>query len=680
MKKFSIYISCFLLAAGTAFAQADRSVYPEPGPAPQINIADAESFELDNGLKVFVVENRKLPRVAYSLVLDRSPLFEGDKAGLTGFIGEMLMGGTTSKSKDEIDNAIDMIGGRLSFSSSSASASSLTKYQDQLLTLFADVLLHPSFPQEELDKLKKQALSGLATQKDSPDAIASIVSNAVLYGKDSPYGESETEETVKNIGLEDVKQYYTQYYRPNIAYLAIVGDIDLKQAKNLVEKHFGAWQKGEVPLQEFKSKDLPSQTEVILVNRPSSVQSILKLAYPLDLKPNDPHVITATLANNILGAGSAGRLFQKLREEKGYTYGAYSSLSPSRYIGSFNAEASVRTEVTDSAAYTLISELKRIGQKTITQEELDNAKANVSGSFGRSLEQPSTIASFAINTELNDLPKDYYKNYLKNVDAVSLDDVNSLASSLITPEKAYVIVVGNTDAFADNMTPFGEVKFYDIEGNPAVKVDVEDASVTPERIVNNYLEAIGGKEKLSAVKRMSITAETEVQGMKLTIDAYTDEANTVAIQEVKMGPQVAQKMVTTAEKTIMTAQGQTQEAPADLHKASLEWLIIFPELHYLSEGYKLELDGVAKVAGEDAYKLKVTTAGGSSSVNYYSVSSSLKLKSESATAGESEYKEYKEYEGIKLPFIASQKSPGMPFTLELTTTEVVINGPERKAE
>ncbi|WP_028295857.1 M16 family metallopeptidase [Olivibacter sitiensis] len=677
MKKINCYISLFLLSIASAFAQVDRSQYPAPGPAPQINIGEAESFTLDNGLKVFVVENHKLPRVAYSLVLDRDPLFEGDKAGLTSLVGNMMMGGTTSKSKDEIDESIDMIGGRISFSSSSANASSLTKYQDQLLSLFTDILLNPVFPQEELEKLKKQELSGIASSKDDPNAIMSNVSNAVLYGKDTPYGETETEATVKNIGLDDVKQYYSSYYKPNIAYLAIVGDINVKQAKELINKYLGAWKKGDVPQHAFTTKELPTKREIALVNRPTSVQSIVKLAYPVDLKPNDPNVIPAAIVNNILGGGSAGRLFQKLREEKGYTYGAYSSLSPSRYIGNFSASASVRTEVTDSAALALVGELEKLGQKTITQAELDDAKATLMGNFGRSLEQPSTIASFAINSELNKLPKDFYKNYLKNIDAVTLEQANTLAPSIISADKAYLIIVGNTDAFADKVTQLGEVKFYDIEGNPEVKVAVDDASITAQGIVDKYIAAIGGKEKLSAVKRIAIVNETELQGMKLGIESYNDEEKELAIQEVKMGDQLLSKVVTTKEKTIMTQQGQSQEAPAEMHNTMVKAIQIFPELHYAENKATLELDGISKVNGEDAYKVKVTPTDGGASVNYYSVSSGLKLKSESASSGEAEYKVYKEYEGIQLPVSSVVKNPGIPMPLELTTTTVVINGPER---
>lgn len=469
MKRVCIYTLICFLSLGLVRAQVDRTKYPEPGPAPQINIGDAETFILPNGLKVFVVENHKLPRVTYSLVLDRSPLFEGEKAGLTNMVGGMLMGGTKNRTKDQLDEEIDLIGGKMFFGSTTARASSLTKYQDKLLTLFADVLLNPSFPQSELDKLKKQAISAIASSKDSPDAISEKVSHAVLYGKDHPYGEFATEKTVSNVQLSDVKAYYDSYFKPNIGYLAIVGDITKQEAERLTKQYFGSWQKGEVKKQEWAVPTAPQKNEVILVKRPSSVQSVVNITYPLALKYNDADAIPAQVLNNILGGGPASRLFLNLRERKGYTYGAYSSLSPDKIVGNFSAGASVRTEVTDSAVYQFLEELKRIDNKTITEQELTNAKAILSGSFGRSLEQPATIADFAINTELQNLPKDYYKNYLKNLNAVTIEQLNTLAPKYIKPAHAYIVVVGNTDAFEDRIKQFGELRYYTNTGEPEVK-------------------------------------------------------------------------------------------------------------------------------------------------------------------------------------------------------------------
>ncbi len=466
MKSISIYITLLFFTLNSVFAQVDRSHYPEPGAAPTINIGDAETFTLPNGLKVFVVENHKLPRVTFSLKLDRDPILEGNKAGYTSLVGPLMMGGTKSLNKDQLDEAIDQIGASINVSSTSAVASSLTKHKETLLTLFADVLFNPSFPQEELDKLKKQTISVLAAEKDDPNSIGMVVSNAVLYGKDHPYGENATEITVNAIEVADIANYYKSYFRPNIAYMAIVGDITKNEAEALMKKYFGSWEKATVPTHKWPKAVVPTENQVVLVDRPASVQSVINITYPVELQFNSPDRIGASLLTYILGGGASSRLFMNLRESKGYTYGAYSSISPDRISGNFAADASVRTEVTDSAAYQFFYELKNITEKTITEEEVAAAKAYLTGSFGRSLENPATIANFALNTEIYDLPKDYYKNYLKNLDAVTIETLNDIAPKYIKPANAYLIIVGNTEAFKDTIGQFGEVKNYTVEGDP----------------------------------------------------------------------------------------------------------------------------------------------------------------------------------------------------------------------
>jgi len=257
MKK--LFISALALAfATTTIAQVDRSKMPEPGPAPKIELGKTESFTLDNGLKVFVVENHKLPKVAYSLSLNIDGILEGDKAGTADLAGDLLSKGTENRTKEEINFGIDYIGARLNTYSMGVYASSLTKHQEKLLDIMADVVKNAKFDEEELEKLRKQYISGLQTEINDPDAIASKVRKALLFGKDHPYGEVVTEETLENITLEDIQEYYSTYFRPNIAYLAVVGDVTVKEVKPLIKKHFGDWEKGEVPNQEF---EMPSQPQ-----------------------------------------------------------------------------------------------------------------------------------------------------------------------------------------------------------------------------------------------------------------------------------------------------------------------------------------------------------------------------------------------------------------------------------
>lgn len=671
MKKLSLYIFFFLVISGTAFAQVDRSQYPEPGPAPTINIGDAETFTLPNGLKVFVVENHKLPRVTFSLVLDRDPVFEGDKAGYVGMVGELMMSGTQDLSKEQLDEAIDQIGARINVSSTSASASSLTKHQERLLELFSAVLFKPSFPQVELDKIKKQTISGLAAAKDDPSAIASVVESAVIYGKDHPYGEAATEETVATVEVGDIKDYYNTYFKPNIAYLAIVGDITKPEAEKLVKKYFSNWEKGEVPTHEWEAVQGPASNQVVLVDRPSSVQSLISVAYPVEMQHNDPNRIAASLMSYVLGGGSSSRLFMNLREAKGYTYGAYASLSPDEIIGSFSADASVRTEVTDSAAYQFFYELDRMTKKSITEEELDAAKAYLTGSFGRSLESPSTIASFALNTEIYDLPKDYYKNYLKNLNGVSVSEANEIALKYIKPNNAYLVIVGNVGEFEDQVAQFGEVKRYTKEGYPEEKKAVS-ADVTVDGVISKYIESIGGKEKLQSVKTLRQTGEGEIQGMKISQVAVIDKDKQILVQRTFMGGQEVSKMKSTAEKTTASAMGQEQEMPAEMHEAMKASKLIFPELTYQEQGVKLTLDGITQVNGKDAYKVLIEN-GSVKSTDYFDVESGLKVKTESAIAGEIEYGTYKDFDGIKMPSTLSVKTPQLPTAIQMSMTSVEVN-------
>lgn len=668
MKKISLYI-LFALISTVAFGQLDRSNYPEPGPAPQINIGDPATFTLPNGLKVFVVENHKLPRVSYTLVLDRDPILEGSKAGMLSLFGDVLLGGTNNLSKDELDEEIDHIGARISVSARSASASSLKKYNEQLLGLFSDVLFNSSFSQAELDKVKKQSISNLTAAKDDPSSISSVVSSAVLYGKDHPHGESETEESIENVQINDLKQYYNTYFRPNIGYLAIVGDITVDEAKSLVHTYFGKWEKADVPKHDWSVPQAPQGNQVALVNRAASQQTVLNILYPFDLQPNSPDVIAASVVSNVLGGGSSGRLFLNLREDKGYTYGAYGGMRPGKLVATLSAGASVGTNVTDSAITEVLYELDRLNKKTITQEELDIAKASLAGSFARSLEQPSTIANFAINTEIQQLPKDYYKNYLKNLDAIDLEKANEIAAKYIIPENLYITVVGKGDELADKLGQFGAVSNYTVTGDPEVKIEITDASVTAESIVEKYLEALGGKTKLEAVNTIKQVSTAEVQGMGLEMELLVDKEQGMAVQNVKMGGNTVSKITITEEGAQAVMMGQTQDLPEEMADPMKAYLDIFPELGYAKRGATLELDGIAAVNGEQAYKVKITS-GGVTLVDFFSIESGLKLQSENPQSGTVIFKDYKEFEGILFPTLSEMSMQGMPLKPELKEVEI----------
>jgi len=679
MKKIAIGLLVTFLATGIAFAQVDRTKLPASGPAPEIKISEAETFTLANGLKVFVVKNTKLPRVSFTLVLERDPILEGDKAGLSTFIGDMMMGGTKNRTKDQLDQEIDFIGASLSASSTSVSVSSLKEHQGKVLDLMADVLFNPVFPQPELDKLKKQSLTGLATTKDDPQAISSRLSRAVLYGKNHPYGESQTEQTTKNITLEDVKGYYATYFKPNIAYLAIVGDIDKAEAQKVVNQYFGAWKKGVVPTFTYPMPVRAAKQAVALVDRSSSVQSVIDVTQPVAMKIGDADYISSRLLNQILGGGSASRLFMNLREDKGFTYGAYSSIDADKLVGTISASASVRSEVTDSAVYEFVYEIKNLVEKGVTKVELDKAKAELAGSFGRSLEQPGTVANFALNTARYNLPKDYYATYLQKLNSYTVADINATAKRLIEPDKFIITTVGNGAEIKAKLAQFGEVVEYDIMGEPAKQL-VADAAMTAEKVLENYLTAVGGADKVAAVKSAKISMDANVMGTPLTIAFVYDSQNGRYGQKLSVAGNVMQKTSLANGKGSMSVQNNVIEmTPAQLAEAQLN-SYLFPEAVYKSNGYTVSLDGLKDVEGKPAYKVIITAASGAKLINYYAQDSGLKVKYENPASGDTYYGDYKATNGVLLPMSWTIKSPQIPVPLEAKVTSLELNVPITDAD
>lgn len=678
MKRLLIF---FLLLSLTAnFAQLDRSQKPKPGPAPEVKIGDAESFELANGLKVFVVENHKLPKVTFSLMLDRDAIVEGKNAGYISTAGQLLRTGTKKRSKDKLDEEIDFLGADLNTSSTSVFASGLSKYTEKIMDLMADVILNPDFKQEELEKIRKQSLSGLAFAKDDPDQIANRVQGALVYGKEHPYGEFETEESTKSITLDMCKAYHETYFRPNIAYLAIVGDISKAKAKSLVEKYLSKWEKKDVPKNTFTNPKAPVVNKVALVDKTAAVQSVISVSYPVDLKIGSDDALKTKVANLILGGSATGRLFMNLREAKAYTYGAYSSLTPDKLVGSFSASTKVRTSVTDSAITEILAEMKKIRNEKVSEKELENAKNLLAGNFIRSLEQPATVANFAINTAIYNLPKDYYKNYLKNLSAVSVDDVQSIAKKYIKPNNANILVVGSAEDVAKNLAKFSvssKVDYLDIYGekfDPNVKKAPE--GLTAEQVIAKYVEATGGKANLEAIKDETLKMSGAMQGMTINITMIRKAPNKM-YQLVDFGVG-QQKTVFDGEKGKSSQMGQEQElSGAELEAMKIE-ATLNSYLYYDKLGVKLELGGMEALNGKDAYKVNLIYPSGKKSTQYYDVESGFLVKSsntvESAQGAMSITTEFADYKDVKGTKVAHKIIQGTPMgSIELTVTSVERN-------
>jgi len=674
MKKLSILI-LLVFSISAAFAQVDRTKAPQPGPATKLNLGEYTKFELKNGLKVIVVENHKLPVVSYSLTLDLDPIYEGDKAGYTSFAGDLLRKGTTTKTKEQIDETIDFIGATLSTHSGGIYARSLKKHSEQLLDVMTDVLYNPTFPQEELDKMVKQTLTGIKSEKDDPASISKNINSALMFGKNSAYGELISEKTIESITIEDCKNYYNTYFKPNVAYLVIVGDITVKEAKKVVKKHFANWNAGDVPTNNFVSPKGFDKPVYAMANKDGANQAYITVAYPLDIKPGTPDALKASVMNQIFGgSGFSARLMKNLREDKAWTYGAYSSLNTDEHMGYFKMASNVRGNIADSAFVEVRKEMEKIITEDVNQEDLQLVKNAMAGSFGRSLEDPATLARFAVNIDKYKLPADYYETYMERLEAVSVADIKDMARKYMQPEKALYLAVGDVSVIEPLMQKLAgdaKVNEFDFYAEKVVRTGLPK-DLTAEKVIMNYVNALGGKEKLSSVQDVSIKASMTIQGMELALNSYQKAPNKISI-ETLMGPNVLSKQVFDGEKGSMTMQGQKQELMGDMLEEMKYSAVIFPELSYKELGYTLELTGKDKIEGKDVYKVIITSPSSKAKTAYFDVTTGLKVKEIAVLPQGSSttiYSEYKEIDGIKFPVSISQSMGPQMVNLQVSSVEV----------
>lgn len=669
------------LAIGLQAQNEDfRQQPPKPGPAPRIELGDYEQFKLDNGLEVIVVENHKLPKVTFQLLVDVPPAAYGDKAGLPSLSGQLLSRGTANRSKNEIDEAVDFVGASLSTSETGAYGSCLSKHKAALFEIMADVVLKPAFPEDEFEKLKQQSLSALSYQESDPNFISGNVAQVLRNGSEHPYGEVVTPETLENISVADCKAYYDKNFKPNISYLAFVGDITLAEARQLAEQYFGQWEQGAVPKDFHARPKPPKETAVAFVNRDGATQSSISVTYPVNLKPGTEDAIVANVLNTLLGGGVlSSRLNLNLREDKGYSYGVRSSLSADRLIGSFSAGGSVRNEVTDSAVVEILAELQALRDELVPADELQSTKNFIFGSFARSTEQPETVARFALNIARYKLPKDYYATYLEKVEQISAEQLREAARKYLLPSQAHILIVGNADEAAEALERVAPVTLYDTKGQPISQTGKEvPEGLTALDVVERYIEALGGRSKLEAVQDISTKMSASVQGMNLSM-AMKQKASGKMLMSVEMNGSVINETRYDGERAMVSAMGNKQILDGEEAESMKVRALIFPELRYGKDGYELAIAGIAEAGGEDAYKLTVKSPAGEQSTEYYSIATSLKLSSSSIQEGPqgsttmvNEFSKYEEVEGILFPF--ETKSTGMaPFPIVMKVEEVKLN-------
>jgi zinc protease len=673
MKKIIYLLAGLLLTFNT---QAQDRPMPKPGPAPTVNVGKPQTFTLKNGLKVLVVENNKLPRVSYTLTMDNPPYAEGAKKGVSDMTSALMGNGTKKMSKTAFNEEIDFLGANISFWSSGASGSGLSKYSNRILELMADGALNPVFTQEEFDKQKAQILEGLKADEKSVPAVASRVADVLTYGRNHPNGEYLSEETLNNVTLADVTENYNTYFVPGKAYLVVVGDVKFKDVKKQVEKLFGSWKAETAPMVTYSDPRDVQYTQINFVDMPNAVQSEISVINVVNLKMTDKEYFAALLANQILGGGGEGRLFLNLREAHGWTYGAYSNIGSGKYVTTFRSSTSVRNAVTDSAVVEIFNELKKMRNDLVSAEDLQNAKAKYIGNFVMQIEKPATVARYALTTQTQNLPEDFYENYIKNINAVTPEDVRNAAKKYFLADNARIVIVGKAADVLPGLEKSGmPVMYFDKFGKPTEKPVVNrpvPAGVTAKIVLDNYIKAAGGEKALKGVKSLYTKSTGTVQGTPLELTMKVTSDNKQFVEMKAMGMSVMKQVVN--DKTgYQAGQGGredfTGEKLADMRKSAVP----FEELQLTNEK-DVKVVAIEAINGNDAYAVQ-----SGKTTYYYDVKSGLKI-AEARVEEEmgqkmtqtTYYGDYKDVKGIKVPHkVTLNLGPGVD--LDMTVNEVKIN-------
>src|SRR5690625_192251 len=667
MKKYSFLFLFSMLFIGIAGAQIDRSKQPTPGPAPSIEITKPQTFELKNGLKVMVVENHKLPQVRVQLLIDNPMHGEANVVGVSSILARMMGNGTANIDKDSYNEEIDYLGASINFGNESAFASSLSKYFPRILTLFADAVKNPLFAEEEFNAQKSRLIENLKASEKSVAEVGSRVNTALTYGKNHPKGEFTTEEVLEGIQLANVKNYYDTFFSPSNAYLVVVGDVTFKDVKKLVKKELSDWKKRDVPRVTFNTPKDVQYTQINFVDMPNAVQSEIAVINLVDLKMSDEDYFPVILANHILGGGFNGMINLNLREDKGWTYGAYSGIGAGKEIQRVAATTSVRNQVTDSAVVEIMKEIRNIRTVPVTEERLEVSKASYTGNFVRALERPSTIAQYALRVETQDLDPDFYVNYLKKLNEVTVEDIQRVANKYFKEDNLRIVVTGKGSEVLEglkNLTTLDgkplPIKYYDSYANeveePTYEIEI-DANITAENVINTYIEAIGGKDKLQNVKNITSEASMTMQGMPLTMKT-TVTTDRQYLLEVSMSGMVVQKQVFDGEKGYQSAQGQRLDFDEEQAAAIKQTALPFPEL----EAKNATLVGAEFVNGKPAYVIQ-----NGKTKWFYDQETGLKVLERITQEMQGQefstntyFSDYKEFEGIMLPTKSTTEiAPGM---------------------
>ncbi len=469
-----------------------RQQPPAPLARRPIKVPTASATKLSNGLSIVVIEDRRLPLISYRLAFRTGDAHDPPRfPGLTDMLAGLLTEGTESLTSREIADEVARMGATVSAGANSdytsVAASSLSRFSDNILELMADVTLRPSFPEGEVELTKQNTKESLRQQRAQPSFLASEMVARVMFG-DHPYSViAPTPESIDETSRDQIVQFHASKFLPNNAVFIVAGDFSTDSLLKKIESLFGEWEPGKIPGEDFPSPPVRTSRSAYVVDRAGSAQSNIVIANS-GITRTSPDYFPALLMHTVLGANASSRLFMNLREEKGYTYGAYSNLDARRAAGSFRVSAEVRTQVTGDSLKEFFYELNRIRTDPVTKKEISDAKSYLTGVFPIRLETQEGLIDQFVQMRMFGLPDDYLETYRDRVQAVTIAEIQEVASRYIRPDLAAIVVVGDGRQIIEQMEPYTEeVEFYNTAGKLKTKPTDSVYSIARASLVGTWL-------------------------------------------------------------------------------------------------------------------------------------------------------------------------------------------------
>lgn len=447
----------------------DRSHPPRPGTPSRTTFPTFQLRHLANGIPVYIVENHAQPYVSLQLVVRSGASGDRDLPGLAEFTSSLLLSGAGERNAQQLAEEIDYLGATLEASAgrdeSTVGLGALTSFLPRALELMADVVLRPTFPQDEVVRERKQAIAALKQNRSDPAYLAAVQFRRALYGR-GPYGTEidGTEESLRRITRESCVACHARHFTAGNALFVAAGDVNVPEFMELLESNFGAWTGDAPPAIELVLPPAPQGVHVVIVDRPGSVQSAVRVGAITIERRHESYIPLVTI-NTLFGGYFNSRINNNLRERNGYTYGARSGIDALKNPGAFSIAASVGTDVTEAAIAEIFNELDAITSEPVTEEELTMVKNYIVGSQALQTETPGQVASLVRTIALYGLPDDYYQRFPEAVRAITREELQEIARTYMAPSRMTVVVAGNAGAIGSRLERFGSVTVVDEKGD-----------------------------------------------------------------------------------------------------------------------------------------------------------------------------------------------------------------------